>query len=480
MSADDAWSANANDALTLSLVTPSSTGLKTLTTFHPKFTHTVFGDDEQVFGYQNLQINVQYHASDMRPHLDVFYSKKFKAVGETEAVDIKKILSDYLPEVAFQKKKDYEDALKRVRDDWTPPGELAATFTKRGATYEVWKGNLEDPSIKQLVRRIQFFVPLFVEGGQYIQIDEPEAERWTIYFLYQKKPVPGEAERFSYTFAGYSTVYRFFLFQAPPTPPQSPSDKTTDPTSLLNGSFDLAELPCRSRISQLIVIRPFQNKGLGPKLYGIVFQEYLKHAPTVEITVEDPNEAFDDMRDIADLHFLRTLPAFNALRINTSLTIPYNGVAPNNIVDKAASEAVRRQAKIAPRQFARVLEMHLMSQLAEAVQPGISPEKSATRAKKEEAHQYRLWRLIAKKRLYQHNKDLLGQLELKDRVEKLNETLSGVEFDYARLLIKAETQLKQAREDEESAGGRKRKSEDDKDKEGEGESARKKAKVRSE
>jgi histone acetyltransferase 1 len=428
---------SSNDALVLSLVTSTPTGVKTIgKSFHPKFTYPIFGDSEEIFGYQELQINLRYNASDMRPNLSVTYSKKFPAVGDTEAADINGILGDFLPQVAFQKKSDFETAIKHVPEDWTPPGELAATFSAPSGTFEVWKGSLGDPVVKQLVKRIQILVPLFIEGGSQIAVDDADAGRWTVFFLYQKRAVAGNLSRSSYIFAGYCTVYRFFHFRMP-TPSPSPSEDLT-----LGGNFDLAELPCRTRISQFIIIPPFQGKGLGPRLYSIIFEDYLKHKQTVEITVEDPNEAFDDLRDIADLHFLRRMPEFQALRIDTSVSIPKAGNAPNNIVDKAAWDAVRAKSKIAPRQFARVLEMHLMSQLPEPVRPGITTEekRASAKATKEQEHELRLWRLLVKKRIYRQNKDALGQLELRERIEKLNETVSSVEFDYARLLIKAEEQ----------------------------------------
>ncbi|KAK3682646.1 acyl-CoA N-acyltransferase [Podospora appendiculata] len=442
MSTDDAWTASSNDALRISLVTPSAKGLNTISSFAPKFTYPIFGDDEQIFGYQNLKINLQYNANDMRPNLAVTYSKKFKAVGETEAADIHDILQDYLPEVAFQRPNDFETAIKRVSDDWTPPGELATTFTTEAGTFEIWRGNLEDPAVKQLVNRVQILSTLYIEGGSFIEVDEPEADQWTIFFLYQKKPAATEGGRSSYVFAGYSSLFRFFFYQAP-TPPTSPPKENGEAgreLAIATGDFDLSELPCRTRISQFLVIPPFQQKGLGPKFYEFIFQYYLKHRPTVELTVEDPNEAFDDMRDICDLHFLRQMPEFNALHIDTSVVIPKDGPAPKNIVNREAMEAVRRKAKIAPRQFARVLEMHLMSKLPESVRPGISPEKSAIKATREQKHEYNLWELMVKQRLYRHNRDTLGQLEIDERVNKLNEVVSSVEFDFARLLLKAEKQ----------------------------------------
>ncbi len=93
-----AGSSNSNEALEITLVKPSTTGLKPVGSFNPKFTYPIFGDDERIFGYKNLKVNLRYHVTDMRPNLQVSYSKKFKAIGDTEPTDINAILKDFLPE----------------------------------------------------------------------------------------------------------------------------------------------------------------------------------------------------------------------------------------------------------------------------------------------------------------------------------------------------------------------------------------------
>ncbi|KAK4180024.1 putative histone acetyltransferase type B catalytic subunit [Triangularia setosa] len=452
MAEDDAWTISANEAFVISLVAPGPNGKESR--FHPKFTYPIFGDEEEIFGYKDLQINLRYNATDMRPHLSVKYSKKFPPIGDAEALDIKDVLSEFLPEVAFQKAKDWETALAKSCDDWTPPGALLNDFKTKAGRFEVWKGSLADPAVKQLIKRIQILVPFFIEGGTAINVDEPDADRWTVFFLYQNKPSPTDPSKSTYIFAGYSTVYRFFFLQLPPSPPTTPppSEDTTTTTAtgpineefdLGSSSFDISTLPCRSRISQFLIIPPFQHLSLGSRLYHTIYQEYLSHPPTKEITVEDPNEAFDDMRDINDLRYLRTLPSFQALQINTDISIHKSGPVPKNIIDEAAAEKVRKAAKITSRQFYRVLEMQLMSQLGESVRPGFTMDEKE-RGKKVstglERKEYALWKLLLKKRLYVHNRDALGQLELGERVEKLEEVVKGVEFDYARLLVKVEDQ----------------------------------------
>lgn len=83
---------DANDALNISLVSPSKSGLNTIATFHPRFTYSIFGDEEKIFGYKGLKIQLRYRANDMRPHLRLAYGKKFKPVGEHEPADVVEIL----------------------------------------------------------------------------------------------------------------------------------------------------------------------------------------------------------------------------------------------------------------------------------------------------------------------------------------------------------------------------------------------------
>lgn len=92
-----AGTADANEALTISLVTPTETGIKKIESFNPTFTYPIFGEEERIFGYKGLRINLQYSASDLRPNLTVSSIRKFKSVGEVEAVDVVETLKEYLP-----------------------------------------------------------------------------------------------------------------------------------------------------------------------------------------------------------------------------------------------------------------------------------------------------------------------------------------------------------------------------------------------
>lgn len=286
-------------------------------------------------------------------------------------------------------------------------------------------------------------------------------DRWTIYFLYQKRPRRDDPGSYTYVFAGYSTVYRFYIFR--PTI----SDKSTSELEfeLPKKNIPFTEFPCRSRISQFIIIEPFQHKGNGQRLYNTIYKVLLEDPKTFEITVEDPNEAFDVLRDRADLTFLRQQPEFNDIKINTGVALPQEGPLPSDIVNKTALDTIRKKFKIAPRQFSRLTEMHLMSKLPESVRTDIKAEvegKGKKAASKAEEHEYRLWKLFTKSRINAQNKEQLATLEPAERVQALKDTLTSVELEYSLLLSMSEP-----REDNQASKGKKRKLSDNAEEAGE-------------
>lgn len=92
----EAWSISANDAIHISLVSPT-TGEPTAE-FHPEFTYSMFDEHETIFGYQGLNVSLLFAADSMKPCVDMTYEKKVPKIGEVEAEDVIKTLKEYLPE----------------------------------------------------------------------------------------------------------------------------------------------------------------------------------------------------------------------------------------------------------------------------------------------------------------------------------------------------------------------------------------------
>ena len=188
----------------ISLIQPAPGGFKALSTFHPKFTYPIFGEEERIFGYQNLDLHFRFTAHDLRPNLEISYDKKFPAVGDTAALDLNQTLKDWVPRGrsqsylhqgqslsctagAFQKRNDYETAIKddTSAKDFKPPGSLVHSYTRKGRSFEIWGGRLSDPAVRQILDRIQIFISFFIEGGTPLNTDDVEwtLERWTVYYV---------------------------------------------------------------------------------------------------------------------------------------------------------------------------------------------------------------------------------------------------------------------------------------------------------
>ena len=97
-------STNANEALGISFVQAGSSSggggsaLTTLSTFHPRFTYPIFGDEERIFGYWGLKIHLRFAAHDLVPNIQISYERKFKQVGDTKATDLLETLREWVPQ----------------------------------------------------------------------------------------------------------------------------------------------------------------------------------------------------------------------------------------------------------------------------------------------------------------------------------------------------------------------------------------------
>ncbi|KAL8945927.1 MAG: hypothetical protein Q9222_007603 [Ikaeria aurantiellina] len=188
MADQDEWSSNANEALSISFVQAGPTSPNTLSTFHPTFTYPIFGEEECIFGYQDLRINLRFAAHDLRPNVSFHFNKQFKAVGETKALDIKETLNEWIPEDSFQSNAAFDSSIQQDTDakNWRPPGELINSYQSRGRNFEIWSSDLADRATKELIDRIQILISLFIEGGTPIPLDDQDwsLARWRIYFVY--------------------------------------------------------------------------------------------------------------------------------------------------------------------------------------------------------------------------------------------------------------------------------------------------------
>ncbi|KAJ5914253.1 hypothetical protein N7504_003136 [Penicillium tannophilum] len=489
--AETGWSCDANDAIHITVVQPGDTKPKTLSTFHPQFTYPIFGDDEQIFGYKGLVIRLRFAAHDLRPHLHISYDEKFKPVGDTTALDLLGTLKPFVSEEALINLPEYEKAVQEDASakDFTPPGKMVYSYEANERQYEIWAGSLADPQVRLLLDRVQVLVSLFIEAGTPLETDDPEwsLERWTVFFVYEKVTPPTPTAS-SYSIVGYATTYRYWYYQR---------DRSHTPT-IKNDDFPpaeikISELPARLRIAQLLILPSHARSGHGTHLYTTIHAFCIADPTIGELTVEDPNEQFDALRDSADFCLLR--PEF--LKHNVNLNPDPNGayskkqrpraVPTGVLIPSKTLLEIRTAFKIESTQFAHILEMFLLSQIPKSHRLAGGTNLARLLIKKHKAddendRRYYWWRMLTKQRLYKKHKELLDELELLDRVEKLDDTVRNVEEGYEITLDALEGRLSElAGEDAAPTSSRRQKRklavEDDDDEEENGTELAKRPKV---
>ncbi|ORY15185.1 acyl-CoA N-acyltransferase [Clohesyomyces aquaticus] len=476
MEAMEEWLTGSNECFHINLVRPASAKAKPERIldepFHPRFTYEMFGNDEKIIGYKDPRIYLDFRANDLKATIDIQYKQKMDLAGikallpedSEQELDIEVALRNFVIPTAFDSADPSDGPSPGPSPDpyspsWKPPGDLIHSFNAHGRQFEVWKTTFADPVAKELYRNVQVVVPLLIEGGSLIELDDPEwtIERWTLFLLYEVTPLK-DSPSSPYTIAGFCTTYRLWIFPTPevlratgslPSPPGSsngdaatynPPRFTQDPdTFLINETINPLDEPSRERISQFIILPPFQGLSLGGRLYDTVYGALLKTPNIYEITVEDPNEAFDAMRDYCDIVFLRKLPAFQALSLPSTLppeTLKKTAPIPRGLIlgNDADLTALRHEAKMVPRQFNRMVELHLFSTLP------VGNRNTARITRKEKSssendRKFYFWRLALKDRIYRQNADQLNEVEdIEERIASVEGAVNNQQEEYSERL----------------------------------------------
>ncbi|KAJ1882790.1 histone acetyltransferase 1 [Coemansia sp. RSA 1722] len=345
--------------------------------FHPAFTYPIYGEHERVFGYKGLAINLHYAAGSLATYVDVRYKKNISAMESSlpiqlRADDVETPLLQVLSDSAMCRTKE-EFASRVVKDTerFEPPGRKIHEYTRESIQYEVYLGDFSSEVVRRYHERMQTFALFFIEGAQFIDATD---ERWKIYMVFEKLVLEGHATA-CYSLVGFTTVYGFYHW---------PDMK-------------------RMRISQFLILPPYQNMGHGSALYRVVYGELVRDSKIVDLTVEDPSAVFDDMRDLCDLRYLLAQNAFDGITAPVSL---------------AEIKKLGIRYKLARRQITRCLEIALLRQLAV----------------KKDPNAYSEYRLFVKRRIYAQNSDLMSSMDADEKKQRVRDTYKGVEEDYHRII----------------------------------------------
>jgi len=260
--------------------------------FPPDMCHQVYGEQENIFGYKGLKIDLWMTADTMRGYLRM-KSEETLTAEKCDGVEPDPVIAPMLdilaPYQATESLEEFQAQVTKAEEKaFQPFGSKIAEFqgsSRDGgepANYEVYQSTTSDQGFKDYHDRFQFFIMFYIDAASYIEVDDA---KWIFFTLYERyKSSDGNTPR--YAFAGYLTAYRYFAY---------PENQ-------------------RPRISQTLILPPFQRQGLGAKLLDAVCRSFWNRNKVVDITVEDPSDDMIRLRDYVDTNnALKLLECFSCL-----------------------------------------------------------------------------------------------------------------------------------------------------------------------
>lgn len=378
--------------------------------FAPEMAHQIFGESESIFGYRDLKIEIMASAGPLDLYFDISYAKKVEEL-QTEGLkadDVEKSLASIVENASYYTNL---DEFKRVHaskaPSFRPVGTKVDEFkhpldgTEPGSrTFEVYVSSAEDAEYMKFHTRLEMFSFWYIDGFSRVEID-PLWLFFTVYERYELEnnngSVEGDVSNVRYATVGYVSVYQYYSY----------------PNKV------------RPRISQILILPPFQKLGIATRLIKHSTYDYFRKKDNItDITFEEPIEAIQHIRSVVDARRCKQLPAFTREKLMAGFS-------------KEMLHAARETYLINPKQCRVVYEILRLG---------------VTDLDNEE--QYRAYRLEVKKRLNmnysRHRRDLArakkrgvdvtaamcGLPSVAERIESLNAVYKEVEEIYGQVLQK--------------------------------------------
>lgn len=246
------------------------------------------------------------------------------------------VITEFFPDGYYTNLEEFLNVMEKKSKAFEPPGEKILEFkTDEGRTFQFQLCESSTANFQQYHARLESFIFWFIDASSRIDHDE----RWRFFVVFEKF-VNGEGET-RYASVGYASVYQYFHYP----------DKV------------------RPRVSQFLILPPFQRKGIGAKLLSAIYEHYQTKEKVCDITVEDGSEDFQRLRNTIDSRLLKDLAAFSAVNLKKGF-------------DKEMAQEAKTKFKINPKQSRIIYEI---------LRLGVT--------KTENKEEYKAYRLDVKKRL---------------------------------------------------------------------------------
>lgn len=301
-----------------------------------------FFDDEKIYGYQELKITIWISSISFHAHADItFQGTSDRGKGIT---DLKSALEKIFAETLLESKDDFLQTFSTENNfisSVVSNGEKLQTQASNGHTSH-FNGNSEaassDLEVVRLVvgnsaaghlySRLVPLVLLLIEGSNPIDVTDPS---WELYLLIQKKTDQPENTR--HLLLGFSAVCRFYHYP--------------------DGS--------RLRLSQILVLPPYQRKGYGSYLVEMLSNVAISE-DIYDLTVEEPADYFQHVRTSFDVKRLLAFDPVQSAVKSAVLRLKQGKLSkkthvPRFLPPPDVVEDVRKTLKINKKQFLQCWEI---------------------------------------------------------------------------------------------------------------------------
>ena len=233
--------------------------------FEAEFTHQVFREDESVFGYAGLRIEVSVERTSLRAMMRMSYEDKISS-AMNPADPVEEQLRDWFDSEGLCELYTDEARFKAEAEMAEPcaGGTLVSQSESDGVVTKITAYELAtNDEARKWHAAMEAYAVFFIDAASKIDNKDP---RWTL-LVATRHHADGRWET-----AGFTTVYRFYAY------PDSE----------------------RARLSQILVLPPYQRQGLGGKMLEAVRKLAIDRSMR-DLTVEDPTDQLQRLRDVHDV-----------------------------------------------------------------------------------------------------------------------------------------------------------------------------------
>ncbi|KAK3133150.1 hypothetical protein QOZ80_6AG0533000 [Eleusine coracana subsp. coracana] len=317
----------ANECMKVFLVrSPDEVGSVDSNSIEPFDLNHFFGEDGKIYGYKNLKINVWISVLSFHGYAEISFDET--SAGGKGITDLKPILQNIFGENLVDKEvflQSFSKECQYIRNVVTNGNAIKHDGSNESdPTVEIVQVELQGAAAF-LYSRLVPLVLLLVEGSTPIDIGE---HGWELLLVVKKTTQESSIE-----LLGFAAVHNFYRY------PES----------------------TRLRISQILVLPPYQGEGHGRHLLEAI-NSIAKSENIYDITIEDPSDYLQYVRSSIDCLRLLTFDP-----IKPVLSAMVSSLKESNLSKRTHSlkmvppadltETVRQKLKINKKQFLRCWEI---------------------------------------------------------------------------------------------------------------------------